>query len=71
MFHLKRNVPGRERLLRVAAGLLLAGAALSGVTFGLPSWVLLACAAGVALTGFVGFCPAYSLLGRQLPKRGT
>lgn len=58
-----KNVPAWERFLRVALSLV-------GIVYGfsLPSpfsWVVAASAAGFAVTGLVGFCPACAMLGRR------
>ena len=55
---MKLNVGGLDRMLRVVAGLVLVGLAATG-TVGAWGWI------GVVplLTGAVGFCPLYPLLG--------
>ena len=55
---MKTNVGGIDRILRIGAGLALIGLAATG-TVGAWGWI------GVVplLTGAVGFCPAYPLLG--------
>lgn len=55
---MKLNVGGLDRTLRIVGGLVLIGLAATG-TVGAWGWV------GVVplLTGVVGFCPAYPLLG--------
>ncbi|MGE0497881.1 MAG: DUF2892 domain-containing protein [Ramlibacter sp.] len=55
---MKRNEAGWDRVLRVVAGLALIGAALEGA---IGPWGYI----GVVplLTGLVGLCPLYSLLG--------
>jgi Protein of unknown function (DUF2892) len=60
-----KNVPTWERALRIAvaaAVIVYAMLALSGV------WrpVVAAGAAGFALTGLLGFCPACAMVGRRL-----
>ncbi len=55
---MKTNVGGIDKILRMAVGVVLIGLAVAGV--GTPwTWI------GVLplLTGIVGFCPAYSLIG--------
>ncbi len=64
-----KNVPLPERALRVA---LAAGVAVVPIPFAMPSWigaVLVANGAFIALTGFVGFCPACYFAGRKLVPR--
>jgi hypothetical protein len=55
---MKQNVGGIDRTVRIAAGLLLIGLAATG-TVGWWGWL------GVVplLTGVVGWCPPYALLG--------
>lgn len=62
------NVGSIDRVLRLVAGLLLAGfgyAMLSDI------WTYVAIGAGavLALTALVGFCPAYRLLGINTCRR--
>jgi hypothetical protein len=62
----KRNVPGWERGLRAACGIvLLAVAALMPLT-GWPTWAVLAGGAGLLVSALAGFCPACALAGRRL-----
>lgn len=55
---MKLNVGGIDRILRIVVGLVLIGLAATG-TVGAWGWI------GVVplLTGSVGFCPLYPLLG--------
>lgn len=55
---MKLNVGGLDRTLRIVAGLVLIGLAATG-TVGAWGWI------GVVplITGAVGFCPVYPLLG--------
>lgn len=55
---MKLNVGGIDRILRISAGLVLVGLAATG-TVGAWGWI------GVVplLTGAVGFCPLYPLVG--------
>lgn len=55
---MKRNVGGIDRLLRIGAGLALVALAATG-TVGAWGWIGLV----PLLTGAIGFCPAYPLLG--------
>lgn len=66
-----KNVPNVERVARimmgiVLIGLVLAGPSVFGVASPLRDGLLLLAAAGVIVTGFVGWCPACALLGRKL-----
>ena len=60
MFHIKRNLPGWERGLRIGSGFAVGGAVAAGLTpVGLITWLAL------VLTAFVGFCPACAMVGRR------
>lgn len=65
MFFLKRNLPIWERALRLVAAAVILWLALSGVTAGIVTWLAFATAATMALTAFVGFCPACAMVGRR------
>mgnify|MGYP003606439242 CR=1 FL=1 len=63
---MKQNAGSLDRILRIVAGLVLIGLAATG-TVGVWGWI------GVVplLTGIVGFCPLYRLVGMNtcgLPK---
>jgi hypothetical protein len=60
-----KNVPNGERALRVVVGAATAGAAVVMVG-GTAGWLLAAGAAGLVVSGLVGFCPACALVGRRL-----
>jgi len=63
-----KNVPGWERALRLVLGAAAAGFAL--YTFAGPTgWLLAGSAAGIAVTGLVGFCPMCAMAGRRLDNR--
>lgn len=65
MFHFKRNVPAVERGARLVAALLMALAAgLAGLD-PVWAWLLGASALGMALTAWLGFCPACAMMGRR------
>lgn len=55
---MKSNVGGIDRILRIVVGLVLIGLTLTG-TIGVWGWL------GVVplLTGVIGWCPPYALLG--------
>lgn len=60
-----KNLPMWERVLRSVAGV---GAVAGGWALGTPYLGLgVATAAGLLLTGLVGFCPACAMIGRKLP----
>lgn len=55
---MKSNVGGLDRILRIVVGIVLIALAVTG-TVGVWGWI------GVVplLTGLIGWCPAYPLLG--------
>ena len=59
---MKTNEGGLDRTLRILVGLVLVALTLSG-TIGVWGWI------GVVpiVTGALGWCPAYTLLGRAVP----
>ena len=63
-----KNVPGWERVLRVVAGIAAVAWALSQLS-GALGWAVAAAAAGIVVSGLVGFCPACALVGRRLDQR--
>ena len=70
MFYLKRNLPGFERLARLAIALCLTSIAHAYVPSGWLTIAAYAMAASIACTAIVGFCPACALVGRKsLPPR--
>lgn len=62
---MKANVGGIDKILRIVVGLALIGATAAGL---LPVWGYI----GVVplLTGLLGWCPAYPLLGMNTCKKG-
>ena len=62
-----KNVPGWERVLRVLLGAAVAAGALVQLP-GVMGWVVAGGAAGLALSGLVGFCPACAMVGRKLER---
>ncbi len=66
VFYVK-NVPPGERVLRVVAGVVVAGLALRGLD-GLLGWAVAAGAAGIVASGLFGFCPACAMVGRKLKQ---
>ncbi|QTN27237.1 DUF2892 domain-containing protein [Rhodoferax sp. AJA081-3] len=63
-----KNVPGWERALRIVAGSGAAAYALYSFA-GPMGWLLAASAAGIAISGLVGFCPMCAMVGRRLDKK--
>jgi hypothetical protein len=66
MFYVK-NVPTWERVLRVLAGLAVVAWSVMALG-GLWGTVAALSAAGLVLSGLVGFCPACAMVGRKLDK---
>ncbi|WP_420996822.1 YgaP family membrane protein [Cupriavidus sp. 30B13] len=69
MFYVK-NVPGWERVVRVIAGLVVAGFALFSPG-GVAGIAIAVAAAGIVVSGLVGFCPACALAGRKLARQAA
>jgi hypothetical protein len=67
MFYLK-NLPTWERLARTIAGAMAVVASLY-VLSGTIAILAAASAAGIAMTGLVGFCPMCAMLGRRLDQQ--
>ena len=65
MLYFKRNVPGWERFLRIAAGLAVAVIAFYFARLPIGMWVGIAGGIMFALTGLVGFCPMCAMVGRK------
>jgi hypothetical protein len=63
----KRNVPGWERLLRAALGIVLLLAAFAVPMQAWLAWVLSGSGIGALASALMGFCPACALAGRRLP----
>ena len=61
-----KNIGGIERIIRIVAGLVLIALAATG-TVGVWGWLGLVPLA----TGFIGWCPPYSLLGINTCKNRT
>lgn len=64
-----KNLPAWERVLRVVAAVALIAVGLVGPLGTTLGWLVAASGAFVALTGFVGFCPACAMVGRKLDRR--
>lgn len=61
---MKKNVGDKDRIIRITAGIVIA-------TFGLAYSSLIALIVGILimLTGFLGYCALYSLLGINTIKK--
>jgi len=64
-----KNVPNGERVIRVVAGLVASGLALT-LLGGVAGWALAAGTGGLVVTGLFGFCPACAMVGRKLKQNG-
>ncbi|KHK59530.1 hypothetical protein PI86_09465 [Burkholderia sp. A9] len=64
MFYVK-NVPGWERVVRIALGVVVAVLALVLIK-GVAGIAVAVAAAGLVVSGMVGFCPACAMVGRRL-----
>ena len=67
MFY-QKNLPGWERTLRAAAGLVMiaGGLAAPGLTGTPVGFIIAGSGLMAAATGFIGFCPACAMVGRRL-----
>jgi hypothetical protein len=65
MLYLKTNLPGWERALRVAMGVVIATMAYQFAVTALGSWIGIGMGIMLAVTGFVGFCPMCAMVGRR------
>ena len=62
----QKNLYGWEQILRLAAGLLIAGAGLWWWPGSVTGYLVAVAGVGFALTGAFGFCPMCAMAGRQL-----
>jgi hypothetical protein len=60
---MKLNEGTIDRALRVIVGLVLIGLAAAGTLVGIWVWIGGVIGVVLALTGLVGFCPAYAIFG--------
>jgi hypothetical protein len=67
VFHLKRNLPAWERVIRLCLGVFAAAGAFYFLPAGTLRLLGLATAGVLASTAIVGFCPACAMLGRKAP----
>jgi Inner membrane protein YgaP-like, transmembrane domain len=65
MLYFKTNLPGWERAIRVAMGVMLAVLAYLYAPSALMSWLGIGMGAMLAGTGFIGFCPMCAMVGRR------
>jgi len=67
MFY-RKNLPGWERAMRAAGGVVMIAYGLVGMP-GTTAGYLIAGTGAVAIaTGFFGFCPMCAMVGRKLPS---
>lgn len=59
---MKSNVSNIDRIIRVAAGVILLYLGLGGVLVGAPAIIADVIGAVLILTGAISFCPIYALL---------
>ena len=65
MLYIKTNLPGWERALRVAMGVIIAVTAFQFAPSALLSWIGIGMGIMLTMTGFVGFCPMCAMVGRR------
>ncbi len=65
----QKNLPGWERALRVVAAVAMIAFGLLALPGTALGWLLAASGVFVALTGFLGFCPACAIVGRKLERQ--
>lgn len=68
MFY-KKNLPGWERLMRVAAGIGMVTYAVMALPAGMAEYAVVAMGGIAIMTGFIGFCPICAMAGRRLDKK--
>lgn len=60
---MKKNMGNTDRIIRIAAALLVAGLYVGGVITGTLGIVLMVIAGIFLLTSFISFCPLYAPFG--------
>jgi hypothetical protein len=60
---LSRNVGTPDQVVRVVVGILIAAALVAGAVTGPLAYLAVLIAAIMLVTGVVGFCPLYAILG--------
>jgi hypothetical protein len=68
MFY-RKNLPGRERAIRVIAGVVMIAWGLLAFSAATAGYAIAAGGIMAILTGFVGFCPMCAMVGRAPPSR--
>ena len=67
MFY-RKNVSGKERMLRLVAGCLMILCGLVGLKASLLGLLIAGAGAMMILTGMFGYCPACAMVGRKAGK---
>lgn len=62
-----KNVPAWERIVRLFIAVAAVAYGLFAAT-GPLQWIVITSAAGLAMSGLLGFCPACAMIGRRLNK---
>lgn len=65
---LTKNLGGADRIIRLVVGIALGGAAYAGAVEGPAKYIVAAAGAVAFLTGLIGWCGLYYLLGRNTCK---
>jgi Inner membrane protein YgaP-like, transmembrane domain len=65
MMYIKTNLPGWERAIRIAMGVMVAGLAYLYAPSAVMAWLGIAMGVMFAGTGFIGFCPMCAMVGRR------
>ena len=60
---MKMNMGNADRIIRIAIAAVVVGLFLANIVTGTLGIILLVAAGIFVLTGFVGFCPLYTLVG--------
>ncbi len=66
---MKTNEAGWDRIIRVVLGIVLLYLGLAGVVTGAGGFILDVLGVVFLLTGLVGFCPLYAVLGLRTAKK--
>jgi hypothetical protein len=70
MMYIKTNLPGWERAIRIAMGVMVAGLAYLVGPSPMMTWIGIAMGGMFAGTGFIGFCPMCAMVGRRIIGAG-
>jgi hypothetical protein len=67
---MKKNVGNSDKLIRLSVAVVLVLLYLTDVVSGITGLIFLGLAGVLAITGTVGFCPLYGILGMNTCKTG-